>query len=186
MTRFAVEPTALAGLKVIRRQPLEDARGIFQRLYCRDELNAAGFTKPIAQANHSLTRKQGAVRGLHFQRPPHAEMKMVSCLRGKVFDVAVDLRPSSPTYLKWHGEELSAANRASLLIPEGFAHGFQVLEADSELFYLHTEPYVATSEDALNVSDPRLAIAWPLPIADLSDRDRGHAYLGPDFKGVDA
>jgi dTDP-4-dehydrorhamnose 3,5-epimerase len=183
-SRFTVEKTALDGLKVIRRLPIQDSRGEFQRLYCNQELREAGLVKPVAQVNHSLTKKRGAVRGLHFQRPPHAEMKVVSCLRGRVFDVAVDLRPDSATYLKWHGEELSAENHASLLIPEGFAHGFQTLEGDTELVYLHTEPYVQASEDALNVNDPRLAIAWPLPITEISDRDRGHAFLSAAFQGV--
>lgn len=182
--RFDTTETPLKGLRVIVRKPVEDSRGAFARLWCREELAGAGFQKPIAQINHSLTRKKGAVRGLHFQYPPHAETKLVSCLKGRVFDVAVDLRPESPTYLRWHGEELSPKNHKALCIPEGFAHGFQALESDSELLYLHTEPYVPGVEGALNVNDPKLAIAWPLSITEISDRDRHHPFIGPDFRGM--
>jgi dTDP-4-dehydrorhamnose 3,5-epimerase len=171
----------MTGLKIILRSPIEDARGSFARLFCAREL---GLQKPLAQINHSLTRKKGAVRGLHFQHPPHAETKIVMCLRGRVFDVAVDLRPESPTFLRWHGVELSPGNRKAYWIPEGFAHGFQTLEEDCELLYLHTEYYAPAVEGALNAADPRLAIDWPAAISDISDRDRSHAFIGPGFAGV--
>jgi dTDP-4-dehydrorhamnose 3,5-epimerase len=145
----------------------------------------AGITKSIAQINHTITRKKGAVRGLHFQHPPHAETKVVSCLRGEIFDVAVDLRSGSPTFLQWHGEILSAGNRKSMLIPEGYAHGFQALTEDCELIYLHTAAYHPEAEGALNVADPRLNIAWPLPFVDLSDRDRSHPLIDKIFHGID-
>ena len=127
MNRFRIQSTPLSGLQVITRQMLGDHRGFLSRLFCADELAQAGWTKPIAQINHTYTAKKGTVRGMHFQHPPHAEMKLVSCIRGEVWDVAVDLRANSPTFLHWHAEVLSADNHKALLIPEGFAHGFQTL-----------------------------------------------------------
>ena len=122
---------------------------------------------------------------MHFQLPPHAETKLVSCLRGEIFDVAVDLRKNSPTFLQCHGEVLSESNHRSLLIPEGFAHGFQALSDDCELIYLHTAAYEASAEGALNAIDQRLAIAWPMVITEISDRDRRHPMLAADFEGIE-
>ncbi|TAN71704.1 MAG: dTDP-4-dehydrorhamnose 3,5-epimerase [Gallionella sp.] len=184
MSRFDFIPTPLTGLKLVQRKAIEDHRGFLSRFYCMEEFGEAGIKKSIAQINHTLTRQRGAVRGLHFQHPPHAEAKLVSCLKGKILDVAVDLRRDSPTFLQWHGEILSAANRKSLLIPEGYAHGFQTLAEDCELIYLHTAAYHPQAEGALNVADPRLKIAWPLPINDLSDRDRNHPLISSDFQGI--
>jgi len=178
------EDTTLAGLKRVQRRPIEDERGFFCRFYCASEFGSVGSGQALSQINHTLTRRAGAVRGLHYQRPPHAETKLVSCIAGSVFDVAVDLRHGSPTFLQWHGERLTAANRASLLIPEGFAHGFQALEPDCELIYLHTAAYRPDAEGALNVSDPMLAIEWPLAITDLSTRDRAHPFIEADWPGL--
>ncbi len=182
--RFDLISTPLAGLTVIRRKPIEDERGLLERLFCAEELRQAGINKPIVQINRSLTRRAGAVRGMHFQYPPHAEMKIVSCLTGEIFDVAVDIRSNSPTFLCWHGESLSATNGKSLLIPEGFAHGFQTLSDDCELLYLHTAPYTPYAESALNARDPRLGISWPQPVTEMSDRDRAHPFTSMDFAGV--
>jgi dTDP-4-dehydrorhamnose 3,5-epimerase len=176
--------TGLAGLKVIESAPHHDARGAFVRLFCARELHPLLGGRTIAQINQSVTRRIGAVRGMHFQYPPHAEMKMVRCLRGRVWDVAVDLRSGSSTFLHWHAEELSPDTTRMLVIPEGFAHGFQVLEPDSELLYLHTEFYHPPSEGGVRYDDPRLAISWPLVPQDLSDRDTRHALLDDDFTGV--
>jgi dTDP-4-dehydrorhamnose 3,5-epimerase len=184
MSRFDFIPTPLAGLLLVQRKVVEDHRGFLSRVYCAEEFNAAGVTKPITQINHTCTRRKGAVRGLHFQYPPHAETKLVSCMKGEVLDVAVDLRRGSPTFLKWHGEILSAANRRSLLIPEGYAHGFQALTEDCELIYLHTAAYHPEAEGALNVTDTGLNIAWRLPLDDLSERDRNHPFIGSDFQGI--
>lgn len=178
--RFAVSDTPIQGLKLVTRSVRGDARGFLSRLYCRDELAAAGFDEPIEQINQTLTRVPGAIRGLHFQHPPHAEDKFVSVLAGEVLDVAVDLRRDSPTFLRWHAERLSADNRRSLFIPKGFAHGFQTLVPDCELLYLHTRAYAQDAEGGLNPLDPRLGIAWPLPVAELSARDRGHPMLTSD------
>lgn len=182
--RFDFTPTPLAGLIVIRRKPIEDERGIFERVFCAEEMREAGLEKPIVQINHSLTRRKGTVRGIHFQYPPHTETKIVSCMKGEVFDVAVDLRTGSPTFLHWHGEVLSAKNGTSLLIPEGFAHGFQTLVDDCELLYFHTMPYTPHAEGALNAQDPLLGITWPHSIGDMSDRDRSHPFLSSDFEGI--
>lgn len=182
--RFAFHATPLSGLVVVERMPIEDDRGFFCRFYCSEEFHEAALRKPIVQINHTLTRKRGSIRGLHFQHPPHAETKIVSCLQGEIFDVAVDLRKGSPTFLRWHGEKLSGSNRKSLLVPEGFAHGFQTLTGDCELLYLHTAAYARDAEGGLDALDPRLAIDWPLGIAELSDRDRAHPRLAADFDGI--
>jgi dTDP-4-dehydrorhamnose 3,5-epimerase len=185
MNRFKVSDTPIDGLKVVERLRRTDERGFLTRLFDPEELAAAGWQGPAAQINHTLTVKSGAVRGMHFQRPPYAETKLVSCVRGRVLDVAVDLRTGSPTFLRWHAVELSEQNNLALLIPRGFAHGYQTLSADCELIYVHSAPYVADSEGALNAFDPRLAIRWPLPVTDVSDRDRGHPALRDEFKGIE-
>lgn len=183
-TRFKFIETPLSGLVSVQRQRTEDPRGFFSRLFCAEELAAIGFSGSVAQINHTLTRRRGSVRGLHFQRPPHGEVKFVSCLSGEVFDVAVDIRRESPTFLQWHAEHLSAENGRSLLIPQGFAHGFQALSEDAELLYLHSAPYQPGAEGALNFRDPNLAIKWPLPLGDISERDAGHPLLDNSFKGI--
>ncbi|MDP2246804.1 MAG: dTDP-4-dehydrorhamnose 3,5-epimerase [Nitrosomonadales bacterium] len=184
MSRFSFLNTSIAGLKVVQRKPIEDDRGFLSRFFCAEEFEKHQFNKPISQINHTLTRKKGVVRGLHYQNPPFAEMKLVSCLKGEVFDVAVDLRIGSPTFLQWHAEILSAGNSSSLLIPEGFAHGFQTLTDNCELIYLHTAPYAKEAEGALNANDKQLSIKWPLQIAEMSDRDRAHPMISIDFRGL--
>jgi dTDP-4-dehydrorhamnose 3,5-epimerase len=163
--------TELPGVYVVETSTISDSRGNFARLFCDRALEQILGGRRIVQINHSLTRSVGAVRGLHFQHPPHAEMKLVRCLRGRVWDVALDTQPDSPTYLRWSATELSAENRRMLVIPEGFAHGFQVLEADSELLYLHTAHYQPDAEDGIRYDDPLANIPWPLPIRDVSPRD---------------
>ena len=184
MARFSFLATPIPGLILVERQQREDGRGFLSRLYCAEEFRAIGINAPISQINHTLTRRKGTVRGMHYQLPPHAETKLVSCLHGEIFDVAVDLRRNWPTFLKWHGEILSAANWRSLVIPEGFAHGFQTLSDDCELLYLHTAAYEQTSEATVNARDPRLRITWPIEITEMSDRDRSHPMLSADFSGV--
>lgn len=184
MNRFTVNDLPLAGLKLVERQRIGDTRGFLSRLFCAEELAAAGWVKPIAQINHTFTAMRGTVRGMHFQRPPHAEMKLVSCIRGEVWDVAVDVRVGSPTFLHWHAERLSADNGRALLIPEGFAHGFQAMANDVELLYCHSAAYSAAAEAGLNPQDARLAITWPLPITELSARDAAHPLIETGFEGV--
>lgn len=176
--------TPLAGLTVVESVPHHDARGAFTRLFCARELEPLLAGREIAQINHSRTSTVGAVRGMHFQHPPHAEMKMVRCLRGRVWDVAVDLRAGSPTFLQWYAQELAPDESTMMVIPEGFAHGFQVLEPESELLYLHTEFYHPPSEGGLCHDDPRLAITWPLAAQDISPRDLYHPLLDDAFTGV--
>jgi len=184
MSRFAVDDMPLAGLKRLTRQRIGDQRGFLSRLFCADELAGAGWHRPIAQINHTLTAVRGTVRGMHFQRPPHAEMKLVSCIRGEVWDVAVDLREGSATFLRWHAERLSADNGHALLIPEGFAHGFQALTDDVELLYCHSMPHEPAAEGGLHPMDPALSIAWPLPAANLSPRDGQHKLMDANFRGM--
>lgn len=184
MNRLTVASTPLAGLRLVQRERIGDARGFLGRVFCSDELRDAGWVKPIAQVNHTFTARRGTVRGLHFQHPPHTEMKLVTCLRGEVWDVAVDLRRGSSTFLQWHAAKLSAENGHALLIPEGFAHGFQALSDDVEMLYCHSCAYTSDAEGGLNPRDVRLAIGWPLAISDISQRDTEHAAIGGDFKGV--
>lgn len=184
MQRFDCVDTPLHGLKVIQRKPIEDIRGFLSRTFCAEEFVRYGFNKPINQINHTLTREKGAVRGMHYQLPPHAEIKLVNCIKGEVFDIAVDLRKGSPTFLQWHGEILSEKNQRSLLIPEGFAHGFQALTANCELLYLHSAPYVKAMEAAVNINDAKLAITLPLAITDMSEKDQSHPMINNNFEGI--
>ncbi len=184
MNRFAVTDLPLAGLKLVERHPLGDSRGFLARLFCADDLAKAGWTLPIAQINHTCTTNRGAVRGMHLQRPPHSEMKLVSCVQGEVWDVAVDVRAGSKTFLTWHAEYLSAENGHAMLIPEGFAHGFQATTDNAQLLYCHSAVYNADAEMALNARDPFLKIDWPLEIGEMSDRDRNHPMLTPQFAGI--
>jgi dTDP-4-dehydrorhamnose 3,5-epimerase len=182
--RFDIFDTPLEGLELIQRKPSGDDRGYFERLFCSEDLKPLISGKAIVQINHTLTAKCGVVRGMHFQHPPYAETKFVSCLRGEVFDVAVDLRQGSPTFLQWHAETLSATNHRTLVIPEGFAHGFQTLIDDCEMLYFHTASYRPGAEGGLNAQDQRLAIEWPLSITELSPRDAAHPHLTGEFVGV--
>jgi dTDP-4-dehydrorhamnose 3,5-epimerase len=177
-------PTPLNDVFVVETTPFSDQRGSFARLYCESELAEITGMRRIVQINHSHTAAAGAVRGLHFQRAPYAETKFVRCLSGRVFDVAVDLRSGSPSFLQWHAEELSPANARMLVIPEGCAHGFQALEAGSELLYLHTAAYAPQAEAGVRFDDPRLAIRWPLPIGDVSQRDQTLPLLAEALRGV--
>jgi dTDP-4-dehydrorhamnose 3,5-epimerase len=181
---FDILDTPLQGLKLIRRNPIADHRGYLERMFCATELRSLIQGRVIAQINHTHTANCGAVRGLHFQYPPHVETKIVSCLRGEVFDVAVDLRQGSPTFLRWHAEVLSADNHRTLLIPEGFAHGFQTLTDDCELLYFHTAAYQAVAEGGLSVLDPKLNIGWPQAVLELSARDAIHPLITDDFAGL--
>ena len=179
-----IHPTSLADLVVAESKAFKDERGAFARLFCEQELSSVIDQRKIVQINHSCTAAVGAVRGLHFQHAPHAEMKLVRCLKGKVWDVAVDLRPQSPSYKRWYAQEISPQNAHMMVIPEGFAHGFQVLEAGSQLLYLHTAFYKPKAEGGLRHDDPALGITWPLPATDISVRDASHAYIDNSFRGI--
>lgn len=183
MSRFEIQDLPLAGLKLVQPQPQGDARGSLTRLFCAEELRSI-WPKPVVQINLTRSRQRGTVRGLHFQHPPHAEAKLVTCLRGEVWDVVVDLRAGSPTLLQWHAETLSGANRRGIIIPEGFAHGFQTQSDEVEMLYFHSAGYLPAAEDGLSPQDPRLDIPWPAPIALISERDRSHPQLDQNFKGL--
>lgn len=179
-----VHQTSISGVVVVETTPFHDARGAFSRLYCERGLGTVLGDRRIVQINHSRTHLIGAVRGLHYQLPPHAEMKLVRCLSGRVWDVAVDLRTESPTLGQWHAEQLTADNARLLVIPEGCAHGFQTLEANCELLYLHSEFYAPDAEAGVRWDDPRIGITWPLPVTDLSERDTLHPLLTRNFSGI--
>jgi len=184
-SRFIFSPTVFDEVKIIQRKPIEDSRGSFTRLFCAEEFRAIGMEYPIVQINLSINQSKGMVRGLHFQYPPHAETKVVSCLKGKIFDVVVDLRAGSKTFLQWHAEVLSADEQNAFYIPEGFAHAFQTLDDECVLLYLHTAFYNSAVEGAFNIKDPRLNISWPLPITRISERDKGHPFIADDFSGIE-
>ena len=168
-----VRETSIAGVLELVGQTFSDHRGSFLNAYRAQEsaCTEAWGNRHIAQVNLSRTEAVGTVRGLHLQAPPHGEAKLVRCLRGRVWDVAVDLRPDSATYCHWHAVELSPERANALLIPESCAHGFQVLEPGSELLYLHSGNWVPEAETGVRFDDPQLAIPWPLPPRGLSERD---------------
>jgi dTDP-4-dehydrorhamnose 3,5-epimerase len=169
--------TPLTGAYVIDLERREDSRGFFARTFCKNEFTANGLNPVIAQANVAHTRHKGTVRGMHFQIPPAAETKVVCCTRGRIRDVIIDLRAESPTYLHHFSVELSAANRTALYVPERFAHGFQTLEPDSETSYLIGQFYSPDHERGLRADDPRLGLTWPLPIGEMSEKDRNAPLL---------
>ena len=164
--------TPLDGVFVIDLKKITDERGFFARAWCRDTLAANGLNPNQTQLNVGFSHRRGTLRGLHFQKAPHAEVKIVRCTRGAVFDVAVDLREDSATRGQWFGIELSADNHKQLYIPEGFAHGYQTLEENSEIEYSTTHVYAAASAGGVRYDDPAFGIRWPLPVSVISDADR--------------
>jgi dTDP-4-dehydrorhamnose 3,5-epimerase len=173
-----IKETDLPGVFLVEVVPISDDRGSFARTYCEKEFRTAGLPTRFVQSNVSFNRKKGTLRGMHFQRDPHPEGKLVSCFRGKIFDVALDLRPSSPTFLRWAGFELSEGNNRLLYIPPGFAHGFQTLEDDSAVSYQMTEFYYPELAGGVRWDDPAFSLRWPLDEKIISPRDRSF----PDFK----
>lgn len=176
--------TKLKDVYIIEPEPFIDERGKFYRVFCENELKEIGLTKKIVQINQSLTKQKGAIRGLHFQYPPKAEIKMVKCVSGSIFDVAIDLRKNSPTFLQWHGEILSAENMKMMVVPEGFAHGFQALEDNCEIIYFVTEFYSPENEEGVRYNDPKINIKWSLKITNISDKDRNQDLLDENFLGI--
>lgn len=176
--------TSLQGAYTIELEPFQDQRGLFARTYCVDEFAEIGHQKPFVQFNHSHTNLKGALRGLHYQNPPHAEIKLIRCIKGGVYDVIVDIRRDSPTFLKHIGVELTEKNMRMIYVPEGFAHGFQTLENDTQLIYHHTASYKPSAEGGLRYDDPALNINWPLPITELSKKDKIYMHLDTDFLGI--
>jgi dTDP-4-dehydrorhamnose 3,5-epimerase len=179
-----IDATPLSGLYEVQSTTIGDARGRFTRLFCEREFASIRANLHFTQINLSETQGQGTVRGLHYQVPPAAEAKLVRCLRGRVFDVAVDLRAHSPTFLRWHALELTDDNDRAVFIPEGFAHGFQALSDEVQLLYMHTAPWTPGCEAGVRHDDPRLGIAWPRPTTAISDKDRGYPPIDERFAGV--
>lgn len=176
--------TLINGVFIAEATTFHDSRGFFYRAFCDRDLASILQQRTIRQVNVSRTEIVGAIRGMHFQHSPNAEMKLVRCLRGRVWDVALDLRENSPTFLKWHGIELSPENAYMMVIPEGCAHGFQVMESSSELLYLHTAFYEPKSEGGIRYNDPTINIIWPMNATDISQRDAFHPLLPQDFQGI--
>jgi len=163
--------TELNGAYIVDIEPREDERGFFARTWCQQEFEKQGLVARIVQANLSYNKVRGTLRGMHYQHPPHAETKLVRAVRGGIYDVIVDLRPDSSTHKRWIGVELTAANRRALFVPEGFAHGFQSLEDDTEVIYQVSAFYVPGAEGGAKYNDPAFDIRWPLPVSVISDKD---------------
>lgn len=184
MTQLKCEQLSLKGLFSVERLQRVDSRGSFTRLFCDEELSSIGWRSSIKQINMTKTNNRGTLRGLHYQNQPHSEIKIVSCLKGAIWDVVVDLRKDSDTFLQWHSEILNEENQLSLYIPQGFAHGFQTLTPDAEVLYFHSASYNANAEAGLRYDDPILNVNWPMEVTEISTRDLNHPSLSMEFKGV--
>lgn len=176
--------TPLGGSFVIDLKIFSDDRGWFARTFCKEEFEQIGHKKEWVQLNHSFTNHKGSLRGMHFQFPPYSEIKMVRCIAGAVYDVIIDIRKDSATFLQWFGIELSATNKKMLYIPGGFAHGFQTLADNCELIYHHTSFYAPGAEGGIRYDDARAGIKWKMPVMEISERDKMHPYLDDTFKGI--
>jgi dTDP-4-dehydrorhamnose 3,5-epimerase len=177
--------TLLKGAYTIELTPFSDDRGLFARTFCKREFAAIGHQKEFVQFNHSRSNFQGTLRGMHYQRAPYAEIKLIRCIRGSVLDVIIDLRPQSPTFLQHIGVELSAENMRMIYVPEGFAHGFQTLEDQTELIYHHTSFYAPEHEGGIRYDDPRINIQWPLEVTVISEKDQKHPFISDSFVGFE-
>ncbi len=169
--------TPLAGAYLIDPEPRGDERGLFARVFCREEFDALGLDSSVVQCNVAFNHRAGTLRGMHFQREPHAEVKLVRCTQGALYDAIVDLRPASQTFGRWFAAELTAANRRMLYVPRGFAHGYQTLADDTEIAYQVSAAYHPASEGGLAWDDPQVGIAWPMAPSAISDKDRRHPRL---------
>jgi dTDP-4-dehydrorhamnose 3,5-epimerase len=177
-------PTKIDGVFNFYDTERNDLRGSFKRIFCKDEYKEALIERDIVQINHSTSVIKGSIRGMHYQLSPYAELKIIRCIRGKVFDVCVDLREHSETFLNWYGCELSASNKRSVIIPEGCAHGFQTLEDDCELIYFHTQIYSPEYERSFRYNDKLINIDWPIAPTFVSEKDINAIQLPSDFSGV--
>ncbi len=179
-----IKSTKINGMYIVDTLYRRDTRGFFARMFCQEALASVLEHRKILQINHSGTRNKGTVRGFHYQQPPHAEMKLIRCIEGRIWDVVVDLRTYSPTFMQWYGQEISEDNAKMIVIPEGCAHGFQALEDNCELLYLHTAFYTPNAELGVHVQDRMLAVDWPLPVIGLSERDKNLSQIDANFSGV--
>jgi len=185
MNKFNVITEVFNGVKLIETNPIKDERGYFQRLFCLDELKEIGLSKNIVNINHSLTKRAGSIRGLHYQLQPFSETKIVKCIKGAILDVAIDIRKNSPTFLQYFATELTEKNNRILFIPEGFAHAFQSLTNDTEIIYFVTNYYSKKHESGLNPFDTRINIAWALECTDISEKDKNAKFIDNNFIGID-
>lgn len=176
--------TVLKGSFVIELEPFADERGWFARTYCKNEFSKIGHQKEWVQLNHSFTKQTGTIRGMHYQMQPFSEIKLVRCTAGAVYDVIIDIRKGSATFLQYVGVELSAANKKMVYIPEGFAHGFQALTDNCELIYHHSQFYTAGIEAGIRYDEPKINIKWPLQVTSISQRDNIHSLIDSNFKGI--
>ncbi|MEJ0062287.1 MAG: dTDP-4-dehydrorhamnose 3,5-epimerase family protein [Alphaproteobacteria bacterium] len=176
---------ALKDAKLIECRGFSDNRGQFTRIFCSDTMmQEMGLSKPLKHINHSFTARQGTIRGLRYQTAPALEAKVVRCIRGRVFDVMIDLRKGSETFLKTQTTEISRANNLAVYVPEGFAHGFQSLEDETEVIYMTTAAYNKECERSVRYSDPLFSIQWPLPVAEISEHDDAIPFLSENFEGI--
>jgi dTDP-4-dehydrorhamnose 3,5-epimerase len=176
--------SSIENLYTIHVKKLEDERGLFARTFCKKEFKQIGFDEEFVQFNHSYNKTKGTLRGMHFQYPPYAEVKLIRCVQGAVFDVVVDLRTDSPTFLKYFSVELSAKNMTSILIPKGFAHGFQTLEDNTALIYHHTQYYTPEADAGLRFDDAAIGIQWKMPVITVSEKDKSYKLIDNNFKGM--
>jgi dTDP-4-dehydrorhamnose 3,5-epimerase len=177
--------TTVHGGRLIELEKRGDGRGFFARMFCEKEFGDAGLEPRFVQANNSLTAKHGTLRGLHYQLPPAAEVKLVRCVRGRLWDVILDLRPDSPTFLRWFGAELSAENRRMMYVPRGCAHAFLTLTDDAEAIYMVSAFYAPAEERGIRWNDPRAAIDWPLSPVEISAKDGAWPDFDPEFHGIE-
>jgi len=184
MEDFIVEDLPFNGLKLIKRRFKNDNRGFFSKLYCTDQLSVHGFSKPVLQINHSFSTIKGTIRGMHYQINPYGDTKLVNLIRGEIVNVVVDLRIKSPTYLKSYSIKLTEGEGVGILIPYGFAQGFQTLADNTELIYCHSQEYHKDLDRGLNPFDPTLSINWPFPVSNISERDKSHQLIDLNFKGL--
>ncbi|MTI31181.1 dTDP-4-dehydrorhamnose 3,5-epimerase [Xanthovirga aplysinae] len=177
--------TKLKGAYVISLEPFEDERGLFARTFCKEEFKQIGHKKDFVQFNHSITLQKGTIRGLHYQLSPKSEIKLIRCVKGKAFDVIIDIRRNSPTFLQFLCLELAEENMKMIYLPEGFAHGFQTLEDDTHLIYHHSNSQNILFERGIRYNDPRLAIKWPLEVSIISNKDKSYPFLKEEFLGME-
>jgi len=178
-------PTPLKGAYTIDLERKGDERGFFARFFCTEEFARMGLVNNFLQINNSLTKNKGTLRGMHYQLPPSAEVKVVRCIRGSLYDVILDLRPDSATYGKWYGDTLTAENRRMMYVPQGFAHGFVTLEDDTEALYLVSATYAPQLERGVRYNDPAFGIKWPLDPVEISEKDKNWKDFNPEFHGIE-
>ncbi|AJD05241.1 dTDP-4-dehydrorhamnose 3,5-epimerase [Campylobacter lari] len=184
MSRFNFIKTHIEGVFIIEPKPIYDERGYFERYFCAKDFEEINLFKPIVQINHSKSTEQNTIRGIHYQTFPYCETKIVRCIKGSIFDVAVDLRENSPTFLQYVGIELNENNNRYLVIPEGCGHGFQTLKNDVEMLYLVTNFFNLEADSGFNPLDPKINIKWPLDIGMMSEKDKNAPFISEDFKGI--